>query len=211
MHDERNALTDAALDREIERALAVAPSPEFVARVRTRIESEPDPTAWRLSWVAYFAGGAVAALIIAAVVPNRNTSRMTGALPLVARALTDAVSTELPYVASAFRRTGELPSAARPERVDQPPRVALRRSDIALVKPEGRAGRAGNSDPEVLIDIRESNAIRGLIFAIRDGRVPVVQPVLAPSIESAPLTQIVIPPLTIDPIGPHDGLQGVRP
>ena len=42
MDDRRSAdaLIDAALDRELEAALAVDPSPEFTARVRTRVRSE---------------------------------------------------------------------------------------------------------------------------------------------------------------------------
>jgi hypothetical protein len=82
---------------------------------------------------------------------------------------------------------------------------------MASANVEARAGEAVDTDVEVLVDVRESTAIRRLILAIRDGRVPVVQPDLQVSMESAPLTQIVIPLLTIDPIGPQDGLQGVRP
>ena len=38
-----DAVTDASLDREIESLLAVEPSPEFLARVRTRVAQEPEP------------------------------------------------------------------------------------------------------------------------------------------------------------------------
>ena len=41
-----DALNDAALDREIDRALSVDPSAEFVARVRTRIANEPARAPW---------------------------------------------------------------------------------------------------------------------------------------------------------------------
>ena len=50
MDDEPHTLTDAALDREVERVLAVAPSPHFTARVRTRIASEPRPSEWQFGW-----------------------------------------------------------------------------------------------------------------------------------------------------------------
>lgn len=43
-----DALSDAQLDRELEAALGVEPSPEFLARVRTRIAVEPEPSRWRL-------------------------------------------------------------------------------------------------------------------------------------------------------------------
>ena len=38
---------DAALDREIESLLGAEASPEFVARVRTRVAEEPEPYRWR--------------------------------------------------------------------------------------------------------------------------------------------------------------------
>jgi hypothetical protein len=39
---ERQPLTDRQLDREIESALQIEPSPEFLARVRTQVASEPE-------------------------------------------------------------------------------------------------------------------------------------------------------------------------
>ena len=66
----RRAMTDTAIDREIQAALAVDPSPQFVARVRTRIASEPArATSW-LSW-KLVASGAMAALIVIAFVLTR--------------------------------------------------------------------------------------------------------------------------------------------
>lgn len=38
-----DTLNDAQLDRELEAALGIEPSPEFLARVRTRVASEPQP------------------------------------------------------------------------------------------------------------------------------------------------------------------------
>ena len=52
-HRHLDALNDAALEREIESALAVEPSPEFVARIRARVDAEPMATTrwtlWRLA------------------------------------------------------------------------------------------------------------------------------------------------------------------
>lgn len=65
--DERRSLTDAALDREIQAALDVDPSPAFLARVRQRVAVEPAPAAW---WrgprvVSLVAAGAFVAAVIA--------------------------------------------------------------------------------------------------------------------------------------------------
>ena len=134
----RHALTDDALERDIARALAVDPSPEFVARVRTRIANEPAPSAWRSSWTMAFAGAFVTALVLAVVLLNRQEMPVV-AHRLAARAVPSDAAT-LPYVESAFRRTSDArgstgsPRAgiefARPELVDQPrslSRTAVRR------------------------------------------------------------------------------------
>jgi hypothetical protein len=62
--DER--VSDAAFDREIESLLAVEPSPEFVARVRTRVADE---TPLR-SWVGWQLSVAVASLALALIVAS---------------------------------------------------------------------------------------------------------------------------------------------
>ncbi len=69
--DERPPMTDAALDREIQAALDVAPSPEFVARVRQRLEREPaSPVWWRGRELAVAAGGILLAVVLWAGRPD---------------------------------------------------------------------------------------------------------------------------------------------
>ena len=43
----QHPLSDSQLDRELESALGIEPSPEFLARVRTRIAAEPELSLWR--------------------------------------------------------------------------------------------------------------------------------------------------------------------
>ena len=62
------------LDRELARALTVEPSPEFVARVRTRIAEEPGPARFGFRWV--FGAVAVAAAVVVAVVMMRPTPQV---------------------------------------------------------------------------------------------------------------------------------------
>jgi hypothetical protein len=59
-----------ALDRELDHALAVDPSPEFVARVRARVANEPAPSSWRMPRML-MAGVALAAVTLVAVVMPR--------------------------------------------------------------------------------------------------------------------------------------------
>jgi hypothetical protein len=58
---------DELLDRALEAALDVDPSPEFVARVRLRVAGEPRAASWGGPWRAAAAGGAVAACVLLAV------------------------------------------------------------------------------------------------------------------------------------------------
>jgi cytochrome c556 len=72
-------LTDGDIDRALATALAVEPSPAFLARVRVRIASEPEPSGWRLSWV--FAGGACTiAIAVAVTVMQMNHPAFSPAL-----------------------------------------------------------------------------------------------------------------------------------
>jgi hypothetical protein len=67
-------LSDSQLDRELESALAVDPSPEFLARVRTRVADEPRMELWRLAirgWTFEpLAGVAVIGIVLAVVIPK---------------------------------------------------------------------------------------------------------------------------------------------
>lgn len=61
-----------AVERSLRAALRVEPSPEFLARVRTRMAEGPAPSGWTLSSIAALAG-AVAVILMAAIVASRAT------------------------------------------------------------------------------------------------------------------------------------------
>jgi hypothetical protein len=70
-----------ALDRELSELLAVEPSPEFAARVRTRIEQQPAASfAWRW-WLGAAVVGA-AAIAIAVAAGARRTPVVQPAVPV---------------------------------------------------------------------------------------------------------------------------------
>jgi len=73
-------MTDGEIDRALATALAVDPSPEFVARVRMRIASEPEPPDWRLSWV-FAAGACTLALAMAVTLMEMNHPALPPGLP----------------------------------------------------------------------------------------------------------------------------------
>jgi hypothetical protein len=68
-------------------------------------------------------------------------------------------------------------------------------------------------EPEVLIDPRESAALLALILGARDGRVdlaPILRASTPMPMDLPPVGVIDIPFLTIDPIAPGTGEEGVR-
>ena len=69
------ALSDSQLDRDIESAVGIEPSAEFLARVRTRIAAEPEPSAWRLSFEPMW-GVAIAGSCWPSSCPSSDRSRM---------------------------------------------------------------------------------------------------------------------------------------
>jgi cytochrome c556 len=73
-------LTDGEIDRALATALAVDPSPEFVARVRMRIANEPEPSDWRFSWV-FAAGACTLAIAMAVTLMEMNHPALAPGLP----------------------------------------------------------------------------------------------------------------------------------
>ena len=192
----REPLNDLDVDREIRSLLAVDPSPELVARVRTRLAAEPEPHAWWWSWK--FALPVVAAALIFIAVLLSRPRPIEPAPTLTASALPNTTTTIAiePYVVSAFRRTDADTGPAKAGHYVRP----------GYVRP-GEAIAA--SDQEVLLDPRETAALRALIRGVRRGDVDLAA-VLRASTPSAmelpPVSEIVIAPITIAPIAE----EGVR-
>lgn len=194
----RDPMSDAALDRELQAILDVDPSPEFAARVRARI-AEPRRSAW---WPPAFALGAVvaAAALLIAVVVLRSLPRGTRSeiAPLAARAL-----------ASATVETPDL--LARRSSVRVPPESAQRSADA---RPRAATAQTiAAREPEILVDPREAAAIRAVIARARGGRIdlaPVLRASTPAAMDLGPVVDIAIPAITIDPIAPAPGAEGVR-
>ena len=73
-------LTDGEIDRALATALAVDPSPEFVAGVRMRIANEPEPSDWRFSWV-FAAGACTLAIAMAVTLMEMNHPALVPGVP----------------------------------------------------------------------------------------------------------------------------------
>jgi hypothetical protein len=192
------------IDQDIRQALNVDPSPEFLARVRARVAREPAPSAWR--WPRSFA--AAAALAAAAVVA------VTLSEPWKSER---AQSPEAP----SSLRSANAPSVApsrQPASAAMPPigKRAIAKSQRRVF--DEHAGASGSSptvaEAEVLIDPAEQRALQRLIAGVRDGRIDLsaAQSATEPAPpQLAPLTDIVITPINIEPLAPSSGAEGVHP
>jgi hypothetical protein len=193
-----DALNDAALDRDLQQAFAIEPSPGFVARVRTRVAQEPMRSApWRVSLL--FAAGAIAAAIVIAFVAQQPKGRAVpvAAHPLASRTLVAAAGQPI---------DSRVPSAAGQES-----------STHAIVRrPATPLGKAAPHEPsetaEVLIDPREAAALRALIAGVGTGRLdltPILRASIPPAMDLPPIESIQIPDITIELLAPF-GAEGVR-
>jgi hypothetical protein len=174
-------MNDAALERDIERALAVDPSPEFVARARTRIADEPALSSRRSGWL--FAGVATTAVAAASVValvtlrPDHRT--VPDSRVLISRSLPS--SQLVPTVSRGLNRS--------------------RTTRTTNLEPH-------TSEP--LFDPRETMALQRLIADVRDARVDLTPLLKEAPMALQPLDDLVIAPITIEPLVPG-GVEGERP
>jgi hypothetical protein len=187
-------MNDAALERDIERALAVDPSPEFLVRVRTRIAEEPSPASRRFGWLfAGVATAAVAAAVVLAIFDVSPVHQRASARLLASRSIGSAVEVpSLDGVGADRRVRPESPSSVGPTHGSGPTTTGVA------------------AEPTTLFDHRETMALQRLIAGVRDARVD-----LTPLLEEAPmalqsLDNLVIPPITIEPLVPG-GVEGERP
>lgn len=193
-------LSDSQLDRELESALGIEPSPEFLARVRTRIVAEPEASAWRLAlWgrgLQPVVVAGIAAVVMAVVVTSVMRNREESVPQTVARQVEVPVPervADLPPVA------GDRVAAPGPQ---QMARVARRVEADVYVGP----AKGPDAVPAVALQLSqplfsedERRAIFQFAVAVEEGRVPPV-PVGGDSEQSSVTRKMNIEPLVIDPL-----------
>ncbi len=184
------------IDRDLQQALAVEPSPEFVARVRAQIASEPAASVWWRPRVLV-AAGALAVVIVAAVLVLRPHEQVPskaadGSSPaehpavvpertpesLVAQGFSPGAT---PVVVQGFSPAAPGPAVSRPA-------VSSSKRD----------------DPEVLVSQAEMKGLRLLITLANQGDAR-LESLLAEPVDATPITaiepiEIVIAPITIEPL-----------
>jgi hypothetical protein len=160
------------IDRELASILSVDPSPEFRARVRERIESEPAPKPWYRQWRLVGAGVAAVSVLIAIAVEgvNRRQHDSPAWIGMVIPA---------PEVPAAVDASTPVP------RIPAPPVHRTRR----------------RTEFEVLVAPSEARGLRQLAAIVDDGRTRfVLFDEQAANVEREPAREIVIAPIAIAPI-----------
>jgi hypothetical protein len=201
-HEPTDPLSDPALEREIESLLAVDPSPEFVARVRTRIAGEPMGRRWRVfprawSFEPLFAVGMLG-VVLSIVIPSwlrpepparveQPAAATSPAQPQ--RVVTEPVRPE-PDVPSIVGRV-RLPAFA--EGSGEARQSALR----ARRRPDALPASDISPFAEVLVSADEVRAYEFVVGIIRRQRLPAAP--VEESVDGA-LPPVTIEPLTIEPL-----------
>ena len=193
---EIGAMTDEALEREIEAALAVDPSPEFRARVRARIASKAVSEAqWRVRWDVLTAGVALASVLAVVMFFRADQKRLGGEV-------------EQSHPTAILRE--EAPIAAIP-----PTTVAHPAAPVAPERQIADGTRASTRDsipfPEVVIAPEETAGLRSLMALVSDGRFD--SSMLGERRDATAPDQageIIIQPIAIEPLAALALLEGER-
>lgn len=176
------ASSDSQLDREIESAVGIEPSPEFLARVRTRIAAEPDPAGWGVSFEPLW-GVAIAGIVLAIVAPQ--FMRGEAARPQVRYSPVAEVPSRIIEARTA-------PQAARTASVPRAPRLAVERAESPRTLPLQLS--------PVLFAEEDRLAFAWFAAAVADGIVPEEKVVQALGEED--MAPLAITSLAIDPLPP---------
>jgi hypothetical protein len=182
-HNPRS-LTDADLDREIQTALAVDPSPQFVARVRSEIDNEP--IAARIPW--RWAIAAACAVVVAIPITNGVRSAVVPLKPRSAEVSTRPAVSKLVEPASAMDVSEP---GARISRIPMTSRPAARAKASIVHEP---------AMPEVILDPENVEAFRQLIVSVRERRFEATFDETSASTPWEMTDLTVAPPIIIEPL-----------
>jgi len=187
-------VTDAALERKIEEALGVDPSPEFLARVRARVSSDPtaSPSKWYLSWMTAAAGVAATALVVAIYVGRAPSDTSRAPAPEATTVVATDASPAPLQTADSGASTGldaGSPVAGQPAR---PRPTAVRASSERQVQPR--------AFPEVLLSSAETQGFETLLGRLRRGELTITVDEQTEKVEEAEPADLVIAPIRIRPL-----------
>jgi hypothetical protein len=194
MDGTREPLSDEILEREIETALDIEPSPEFLARVRTRVSAEGVAPRWYPAFPRHasvaLAGVVVLAIAVAALRSPTvdHPSQAAGRPRAASQASTGTDTTRAPEV--------------RDPQIDERPQAALvvrRAAVIAAVEADGTVPLRLSS---VMVSDSERHAFERFVSDAGQGQVPKKSGDEPAAGESLDIVALKIEPFVIDPLPP---------
>jgi hypothetical protein len=181
-------MTDHDLDQQLAAAFDVAPSSDFLARVRTAVAAESAPARWHFSWPLAVAGSAmVAAIGVTASIGwlSRDMSSSPRAVLSVPPSAPPA-----PTVATAPAVTSNTPM----------PEVSRSRQRSRMAVP-AVAPTASSTFPTVIVSSDDARGLGVLIRAARAASIPAVLPMDNVSVKDAlTVPRLEIAPVAIEPL-----------
>jgi hypothetical protein len=184
-------LSDSQLDREIEAAVGIEPSPEFLARVRTRIAAEPalvvESGFSRIRRLSFqpLAGVAVVAVLLAIVIPQllrEETDRRE-----VARMNPDVSNVQRAPIAAPPEEARTLRVRSSDVRRDRPRPVSIE------TRESGSGLRRSRFDDLVLIAPGDQEAFDRLLAVVNDQTVELIAPLLESTRAGVDVTDAAVP------------------
>jgi hypothetical protein len=197
-------MTDAALEREIERALTVDPSPEFLARVRARVATEVVSPRWLIRWELVTAGIALASVLVVMMM-FRPSQERGGNGAAGENAPPATLVDRTPRITTPPASTEE-PSNSFPVAVPTTPALGRSVTDRAPANTPDDV-----TIPEVVIAPQETAGLRSLMALVSDGRFD--SSVLGEQPDATTFDQadeIIIQPIAIEPLAALALVEGER-
>jgi hypothetical protein len=182
---QRRALED--LDAELQRAVAIDPSPAFAPAVRAGIDGA-SPGGYQLAWLAapLGIGAALAIAVLLGAPGDRPAAPVTSSTPVAG-----------PPPAT-FTRATPAHSAPAPAPVRAP---AVPMSERAIVEPRRRSPvQSPSAGHEVIVPPDQARALARYMALVRRGGIDAAALVQPPAELQAP-ADLVVDPLTVAPIG----------
>jgi hypothetical protein len=193
-HRSGDALTDTVLDRELEAALAVDPSPEFEARVLRQVQRERVAawSTWR--WPIAAAVAFVSVIVLGIVLSKHDGAQVVR---------DESPARRQPTVDSAAQHVGRDPIAqisTAGHAVKPPPTLASRKSAPRQSRPATAA--SGPELPELLIAADEARALKQLFSNVQKGLVDLssLRDIASATTALQPPAAIAFPPITFESI-----------
>jgi hypothetical protein len=195
MDGRQDPLSDAALDRELEAALNVEPSPEFVARVRMHVADQSLNAGWWPRWRLVAAG--IGAVTVAVGTAFWSMDGNVGA----AFRRPEPSSTVKLIAGDVVLPAAVVELAPAPAAAPTEPRIRAAVASSSRPRARVATGAGGISLDDVIVAAEDRLGFEALLVALEERRLPALPRTDEDgNVESSAPAPIEIPDVTIEPL-----------